>query len=162
MRRFGLVHVARDPGGNQLRLCRPTVSILNAAIAPFLTSPCSMGALNLRMLRTPEGRQDPARAVASSHVASEPQMPASAKSTISLHMQRRAVDGRAVIVAADRLRVHQVDAALLARVDHVLFAFVVENGGRDLHVEVALPQPLGVGWPVVIHQFEGSLFPGSA
>ena len=55
-----------------------------------------------------------------------------------------------MIVAADRFGIHEIDAAFLAGVYHVLFFVEIEDGGSHLHIEVALPQPLGVGWAVVV------------
>src|SRR5437870_9824171 len=60
-----------------------------------------------------------------------------------------------MIIAANRLRIHQVDAALLTRVDHQLLALVVEDRRRDLHIQIALPQPLGIGRTVVVDQLQG-------
>src|SRR5262245_12185703 len=60
-----------------------------------------------------------------------------------------------MVVSADRLRVHQVDHALLARVDHQFLALVIEDRRSDLHVQVALPEPLGVGGAVIIDQVHG-------
>ena len=60
-----------------------------------------------------------------------------------------------MIVAADRLCVHQVGTAFLAGVHHQFPAFVVEDRRRDLHVQVALEQPLGIGRAVVVHQLQG-------
>src|SRR5262249_54896136 len=64
--------------------------------------------------------------------------------------QGAAVEQGAVVVAADGRGVHQVHAALLAGVNHQLAAFVVEDDGRDLHVEVSLPEPLGVVGAIVV------------
>ena len=55
-----------------------------------------------------------------------------------------------MIVAADGLDIHQIDAALLAGIDHQFFAVEVEDRGRDLHVEIALVEPLGVGGAVIV------------
>src|SRR6476659_4336531 len=58
--------------------------------------------------------------------------------------ERRPIDWRAMIVASDRSRVHEVNSALLACRDHQFLTFVVKNGRRDLHIEVPFPQPRGV------------------
>src|SRR5260221_11661968 len=62
------------------------VSILNAAMAPFLTSPYSTGALNLGCFGPQNGVNTQRVLLASSQLASDPQIPASAKSTISLQI----------------------------------------------------------------------------
>src|SRR4029077_14703723 len=62
---------------------------------------------------------------------------------------------RPMVVAADGFGIHQVDAALLAGIHHKFAALVIEDGGGDLHVEVALHQPLGVRGAVVVVKHQG-------
>ena len=121
-------------------------------MAPYFTLPFSMGALNAECFGPQIGVSTQRVPLASSQLAIDPQMPADAKLTSSLQMSGRAVERRAMIVAADGLGVHQVHAALLAGVHHQFLALVVEDGGRHLHIEIALHQPLGVGRSVVVHQ----------
>src|SRR5262245_43301216 len=59
-------------------------STLKATIAPFLTMPFSIGALNLECFGPQKGESTQRVPLASSHVANEPQIPAEAKLTSSL------------------------------------------------------------------------------
>ena len=62
------------------------VSTVKAAMAPFFTGPFSIGALNLECFGPQKGVNTQRLPCGSSQLVSEPQMPASAKSTISLQM----------------------------------------------------------------------------
>ena len=68
--------------------------------------------------------------------------------------ERRAIDRRAMILAAERARVEQPQAALLARLHQVLLALEVEDGPGHIHVEVALAQPEGVRRRIPVLQLE--------
>src|ERR671923_813895 len=62
-------------------------STLNAAMAPYLTAPFSIGALNLECFGPQNGVSAQRTPFASSQVAIEPQMPAEAKFTSSLQIK---------------------------------------------------------------------------
>ena len=82
-RRVRLIHVARDQAGVS---CTPAgfpaaaarCSILNAAIAPCTTSPCSIGALNFECFGPQNGMSTQRVPSVSSQVESAPQIPPSA------------------------------------------------------------------------------------
>ena len=113
---LGLIHVARQPGRRQLAPCRPACSSsLNAATAPLRHLAVLDRRLELRVLRPPERHQHPARAV---RVFPRRQRAPGARprrSDLFVADERRAVDRRAVVLAAERAGVEQPDAALLAR-----------------------------------------------
>ena len=151
--RLGLIHVARNPRRRQLHFAvlrlhleRGDRALLDLAVLDRR--------LELGVLRSPERRQHPARSFRI--LPGRQRAPDAGLREVDHFIadERRAVHRRPMIVAADRLRVHEVEAALLAGVHHVLFALVVENGGRHLHVEIALDQPLGVGRSVIVHQVQ--------
>ena len=56
---------------------------------------------------------------------------------IVVAQQRRGVEGRAVILAAERVAIEQPHAAFLARADEELASAVVERHRRDVDVEIA-------------------------
>src|SRR5438067_11455425 len=64
----------------------PLSSSLNAAIAPSLTTPFSIGALNFECFAPQNGVNTQRVPFASSQLASDPQIPADAKLTSSLQM----------------------------------------------------------------------------
>src|SRR6476620_1262674 len=62
--------------------------------------------------------------------------------------------GSAMILAAERGRIHQPDAALLARRDDVFLALVIEDWRRRREIEVAFAHPVGIDRRVPILQFK--------
>ena len=145
-------HVAREPRRHELQLRPRAVSTLNAAIAPVHDLAVLDRRLELRVLGSPERHQDPARAVGV--LPRRERAPRARRREVHFLVadERRAVDRRAVVLAAERAGVEQPDAAFLARLHGVLAALVVEHRAGDVHVEVALAQPEGVGRRVpVLH-----------
>ena len=60
-----------------------------------------------------------------------------------------------MVVPADGLGIHEIEAALLARVYHVLASIPFKDCGCDLHVQVALEKPLGIGRAVIVNELDG-------
>src|SRR4026209_2569404 len=96
------------------------------------------------MLRSPERHVDPAGARRVDIRAERAPDAGGREVDLFIADERRAVDRRAVIFTTERTGIEQPDAAFLARVDRVLFAFVVEDRTGDVHVEIAFPEPRGI------------------
>src|SRR5262245_3312092 len=59
-----------------------------------------------------------------------------------------------MVVASDGFRIHKVETALLAGIHHVFLTFVIKDGRRHLHVQIALDEPFSVGMSVVVDQVQ--------
>ena len=110
--------------------------------------------LELRVLRPPERHQHPARAVGVFPRRERAPQAGGRELHFLVADERRAVDRRAMILAAERAGVEQPDAAFLARLDGVFLALVVEDRAGDVHVEIALAQPDGVRRRVPVGHLE--------
>ena len=96
------------------------------------------------VFRSPERHEDPARAVGLFPRRQRAPDAGAGEVHFFVADERRAVDGRAVVLAAERGGVEQPDPALLAGLHGVLAAFEVEHGTGDVDVEIALSEPEGV------------------
>ncbi len=129
-------------------------SILNAATAPLKTSPCSTGRLELRMLRSPEGHEHPARAfliLVAGHRAVD-----SGRLIILIFIadERRAVVRRRMIFTAQRAGIEEPRPALLAALHNPFAPCVLEDRTSHLQIQVALQEILGIGRTVVVGQLQ--------
>ena len=68
-----------------------------------------------------------------------------------------AVGGGHVVGSAEGFRIGDEEAAFLAGGDDELVAFIGEDDGAGVHVEVALGEPLVVGGGVVVLEGEGTV-----
>src|SRR5712691_109126 len=98
------------------------------------------------MLRPPERDEDPARAVGLLPGGERPPDARAGELHFLVADERRPVLRRPMIFAAEPARIEQPDAALLAGVNGVFLALVLEHGTRGIHVEIALAEPVRIGW----------------
>ena len=129
-------------------------SSLNAATPPPAGRACSIGALNVGAHRSPERRQHPLRALL---VLPRAQRAPDALRIERLRVvadERRRVQRRAVILAAQSLAIEQPQPALLARADQELPLAVVDRDRRRVDVEIAPPEPVRVGRAEVVGELQ--------
>ena len=143
-------HVTRDPGRRKSRLGGVAVH-LERRDASFLRRRRVHGRrFVLRVDRAPERSEHPARTVR--FLPGRERAPAS--HVLKVHFlvaeERRLVQRRLVIGPARRLRIEQVDAALLARRGDQLAALVHERHWGVVRIEVAFPEPVPVPRRVVV------------
>src|SRR5204862_6240868 len=94
--------------------------------------------------RTPEGDQHPLRARRILPRADRPPHAARVERLRVVADERRRVERRPMILAAERIAIEQPDPAFLARADEELASLVIERDGRRVHVEVAPPEPVRI------------------
>ena len=142
--RVGVDHVARQPRRHQLHSGGALLDLEGRHRAVRHLAVLD-GRGELRVLGPPERHQHPPRAVGVFPGGQRPPGACARKVHFLVADQRRLMDRRAMVLAAERAGVEQPDAAFLARLRGVLAALVLEDRAGDVHVEVALAQPEGVG-----------------
>ena len=151
---FGHVHVTREPRGIQPPLARARLLQLvgrdAAHLRPAVLDRRAEGAAD----RSPERNEHPlhaARILPGGHRAPHA---FGIEGLIVVAQQRRGVERRAVILAAERLAIEQPHPAFLARADEELPSAVVERHRGDVHVQIARPHPVGVRRREVVDELQ--------
>ena len=151
---FGHVHVARQPCGIQPPLSWARLLQLVGRDATHLRPAVLDRRAEGATHRSPERNEHPlhaARILPGRHGSPHAFR---IESLIVVAQQRRGVERRAVVLAAERLAIEQPHPAFLARADQELPSTVVEGHRRDVHVQIAGPHPIGVARREVVDELQ--------
>ena len=132
----------------------PFSSSLKAATAPCTTCSVLDRRRERRVLRPPERHENPARAVGLLPGRERTPHAGARELHFLVADERRPIDRRPMILAAEVARVEQPDAALLAGMRRVFLALVLEHRTRGIQVEIALAQPVRIGRRVPVGHLE--------